>query len=116
MEYLTTEQIKELCWLQHKLVVYGVMLKRMKFAYTQDEINEMFDDIRFRSQAEKCQDDLEALVEKYGEEKVKNTFTNKELLSSPENRFTFEEQRRCTKEAIGEELTLEEFIEKYGEV
>ena len=37
---------------------------------------------------------------------------DKEYPQRPENRFTFENQKQATKEVTGEELTLEEFMEK----
>lgn len=55
---------------------------------------------------------MKELLLKYGSEIIVNTFSDKEYLQRPENRFTFENQKQATKEVTGEELTLEEFMEK----
>ena len=112
-EKLTSEQIKEICELQHKSFICQFLLKNSTGFYTQDNINQMFSDISLRGKLDTYQDKLNELVNEYGSEKVIETFKDKEFVQLPENKFTFDMQRKATNEVIGESLTLEEFFEKY---
>ena len=68
--------------------------------------------MKIRDIVDNCENEMKELLLKYGSEIIVNTFSDKEYLQRPENRFTFENQRQATKEVTGEELTLEEFMEK----
>lgn len=115
MEKLNSKQIKEICKLQHKMVVAKIMIKNMPVAYTNDTIYQMEKDLKIRAIGEECGTKMAELINKYGNEIIENTFSDKEYLQKDENKFTFGEQKQATKEVIGKELTLEEVIEKYGD-
>ena len=110
---LNSEQIKEICRVQHKMVVAKYFVSKMPLAYTQDDIGLLERDLKIRTIADESEKEMVNLLNKYGEDAIKNTFDDKEYLQKEENRFTFEEQRQATKEVIGKELTLEEVFEKY---
>lgn len=108
---LNSEQIKEICKIQHKMVVANYMISKMPIAYTNYDIGRFEKDMQIRSIADNCQQQMEELINKYGDKIIKNTFSDKDYLQKEENRFTFEDQRQATKEVIGKELTLEEVFE-----
>lgn len=110
-EKLNSEQIKEICKLQHKIVVAKFMIQKMPIGYTNNNVGELERDMKIRSIAEECTEEMTNLINKYGKDIIENTFTDKEYLQKDENRFTFEEQRQATKEVIGKELTLEEVFD-----
>lgn len=111
IEKLNSEQIKEICKLQHKIVVAKLMIQKMPIGYTNNNVGELERDMKIRSIAEECTGEMTNLINKYGKDIIENTFTDKEYLQKDENRFTFEEQRQATKEVIGKELTLEEVFD-----
>lgn len=110
---LSSEQIKEICALQHKMTICQILISRMPMAYTQDTMYQMERDLKIRSMYNDLQQDLSKLITKYGADCIGATFSDKEYIKKPENRFTFDEQRKATKEVIGKELTLEEVIDLY---
>lgn len=110
---LSSEQIKEICVVQHKMTICQILISKMPIAYTQDTIYQMEKDLKIRSMYEDLQQDLSKLITKYGADCIGATFSDKEYLKKPENRFTFDEQRKATKEVIGKELTLEEVLDLY---
>ena len=66
------------------------------------------------SKMDKYKSDLDKVVETLNLEDVSETFSNKEFLQQPENKFTFEMQKEATKEVIGRALTLEEIMQERG--
>lgn len=112
---LSSEEIKQICELQHKIVVCRVLINKMPMAYTNDNVHQLEKDIQIRAKHDEYSEKMMELISKFGSEVVGDTFSNKELLQKPENKFTFEDQRKATKEVIGKELTLEEFLEMYGD-
>lgn len=110
---LNSEQIKEICKVQHKMVVAQYLTTKMPMAYTNMDIGRLERDMKIRSIVGSCEEQMKELINKYGDEIIKNTFSDKEYLQKQENRFTFDEQRQATKEVIGKELTLEEVFETY---
>jgi len=111
MNKLNSEQIKELCRIQHKMFISEYLISKMPIAYTNMDLGYFERDMRIRSTYEKCKDQMVELIEKYGNEVIENTFGDTEYMQN--NRFTLEEQRQATKEVIGKELTLEEVFERY---
>lgn len=85
---------------------------KMPMAYTNNNVYQLEKDMKIRDIADNCENEMKELLLKYGSEIIINTFSDKEYLQRPENRFTFENQKQATKEVTGEELTLEEFMEK----
>lgn len=112
-EKLNSEQIKEICKIQHKMVIAQKLISKMPIAYTNMDVDNLKRDMEIRNIADTCEEKMKELINKYGDEKIKNTFSDKEYLQKQENKFTFDEQRQATKEVIGKELTLEEFFERY---
>lgn len=110
---LTSEQIKEICAIQHKLYVCKAIISKMPAGYTQLDIDQLSKDLQIRAKHDKYEEELGKLITKYGADAIGATFSDKEIMSSPENRFTFEDQRKATFEVIGKELTFEEVLEKY---
>ena len=110
---LTSEQIKEICAVQHKLYVCKAIMSKMPAGYTQADIDALSKDLQIMAKHEKYEEELNKLITKYGAEAIGVTFSDKEIMSNPENRFTFEDQRKATFEVIGKELTFEEVLEKY---
>lgn len=84
----------------------------MPMAYTNNNVYQLEKDMKIRDIVDNCENEMKELLLKYGSEIIVNTFSDKEYLQRPENRFTFENQKQATKEVTGEELTLEEFMEK----
>lgn len=111
---LTTEQIHEICKLQHKITVCEILISKMPLGYTNADIAALERDMNIRSMHESCTRALNEIITSVGMEAIGATFGDKEIMTKPENRFTFEEQRQATKEVIGKELTLEEVLEYYG--
>ena len=113
MEKLNSKQIKELCKLQHKIVISQYLISKMPLAYTNFDLDRLERDMKIRSACEDSKEKTIELVKEYGSEIIENTFKDNEYMKKEENRFTFEDQRQATKEVIGKELTLEEVFEKY---
>ena len=113
MDKLNSEQIKKICRVQHKMVVAQYLISKMPIAYTNMDIGRFERDMKIKSIAESCEEKMKELINKYGDEIIKNTFSDKDYIQKQENKFTFDEQRQATKEVIGKELTLEEVFEKY---
>ena len=88
------------------------MISKMPMAYTNNNVYQLEKDMKIRDIVDNCEKEMKELLLKYGSEIIVNTFSDKEYLQRPENRFTFENQKQATKEVTGEELTLEEFMEK----
>jgi len=109
---MTIEQIKKLCSLQHKDICYKVVLSNMPFAYTDLDIGKLEKDMKLREAALSNEAELEKMVDEIGFDTIEKTFTDKELMAN--TKFTYEDQRQASKEAIGEELTLEEVFKKYN--
>lgn len=113
MEKLNSEQVKEICNIQHKMVVAQYLITKMPIAYTNMDVGKLEKDMKIRNIAESCEEKMKKLIDKYGDEIIKNTFGDKDYMQKQENRFTFDEQKQATKEVIGKELTLEEVFEQY---
>ena len=113
MNRLNSEQIKEICKIQHKMVIAKYLITKMPLAYTNMDIGRLEKDMKIRGIAESCEEQMKEVINNYGDEIIKNTFSDIDYLQKQENRFTFDEQRQATKEVIGKELTLEEVFEKY---
>lgn len=113
MEKLNSEQIKEMCRIQHKMFVSRYLISKMPLAYTNMTFGDLERDVKIRSINEECEKQMNDFIKKHGKEIIINTFSDKDYVQKEENRFTFEEQRQATKEVIGKELTLEEVFEKY---
>lgn len=111
---LSKEQVKEICNIQHKITVCAIIISKMPIAYTNDTIYRMEKDLKIREMHSNLEEEMSKLITKYGAEAIGATFTDKELMHSPEYRFTFDDQRKATYEVIGQELTLEEVLDKYS--
>ena len=111
---LTSEQIHKICNLQHKVMICKIYLKDSTGLYTSERIGEMFDDLELLSKMDNYLKELNEFLTTVDVEDVKETFSDKEFLQLPENKFTFDLQREATKEVIGRALTLEEVMEKVG--
>lgn len=111
-ERLNSEQIKEICKIQHKLLIAKILISKMPMAYTNNNVYQLEKDMKIRDIVDNCENEMKELLLKYGSEIIVNTFSDKEYLQRPENRFTFDNQKQATKEVTGEELTLEEFMER----
>lgn len=111
-ERLNSEQIKQFCKVQHKMLITKILISKMPIAYTNNNAHQLTKDMKIRGVADNCENEMKELLLKYGNEIIINTFSDKEYLQRPENKFTFEDQKQATKEVTGEELTLEEFMEK----
>lgn len=111
-ERLNSEQIKEICKVQHKLLIAKILIRKMPIAYTNNNIHQLEKDMKIRNIADNCENEMKGILLKYGSEIIVNTFSDKEYLQRTGNKFTLEEQRQATKEVTGEELTLEEFMER----
>jgi len=110
---MNKEEIKEICKLQHKDIIYKVLISKMPIAYTSFDAHNLERDMKIRNDYEENQKELYKMVEKVGMKKIEETFGNPEIMKKEENRFTYDDQRKATKEVIDKELTLEEFFEKY---
>lgn len=112
---LNSSEIYTICKLQHQIVVSNYYISKMPMGYTNMDISRFESDMKIRAINEKCTKELDELIKtlinKYGADVIKNTFSDKEYLQLLENRFTFDDQRQATKEVIGKELTLEEVFE-----
>ena len=80
IEKLNSEQIKEICKLQHKIVVAKLMIQKMPIGYTNNNVGELERDMKIRSIAEECTEEMTNLINKYGKDIIENTFTDKEYL------------------------------------
>lgn len=60
------------------------------------------------------QDELNQLLSTLNIDDVKETFSDTEYIQLPENKFTFDLQRKASKEVIGKALTLEEIMLQKG--
>lgn len=110
---MTTEQIHKMCNLQHKITICELFIHQMPLGYTQDMLGEFQRDMEIRAKYDTYRNEQDAMIKEIGMEVVGSTFSNKELMKLPENRFTFEEQKEATFEVIGRRLTFEEVFEKY---
>lgn len=111
---LKSNEIKEICKIQHKIFITDFLISKMPLGYTNDDVGKLVEDMKIRSINNECKEQMDKLIIKYGEANIIETFSDKEYLQNKENRFTFDEQKQATKEVIGQKLTLEEFIDKYS--
>lgn len=109
---MNKEEIKEMCKLQHKDLCYTILINKMPVGYTNNNVYQLEQDMRIRSLYEKNTEKINEMIEKIGVKKLKETFSDKEIMQ--QNRFTFDEQRQASKEVFGIELTIEEVFERYG--
>lgn len=112
MTKLTGKELKKLFVLTHKEAVLKITVSRMPFAYMNEDAGQMVRDIKMRSKLEKVEEELREetnrLYEKYGEEGFMNTFNDPDYIQ--QNKFTFEDQKAASKEAIGRAITLEDLL------
>lgn len=85
----------------------------MPLGYTQDDINELKRDLDIRAKKEAAEKEMEEIIKILGADAIGTTFSDPEIMKKPENRFTFDDQRKATFDVIGKELTLEEVFDKY---
>lgn len=111
---LNSETIHQICNLQHKITVCQIYLKDATGLYTSDMVGQMIDDLKLKSKLGDYQDELNQLLSTLNIDDVKETFSDKEYIQLPENKFTFDLQREASKEVIGKALTLEEIMEQKG--
>lgn len=111
---MNTEKIKEICKLQHKDLLYKILIKKMPIAYTNYDMGQMEHDMKIRSDYEKNTSKISKIVDEVGVKAINETFGNPEIMKNPENRFTYEDQKNASKEVLGLELTLEEVFDKYN--
>ena len=111
---MTSEQVKAVCNAQHKMMICDILISKMPLGYTNDTINEMKRDLDIRVQKEGYEKQMKELIDEIGNAEIIKCFSDKEFMQKEENRFTFEDQRKATKEVIGKEYTLEEFIELHA--
>lgn len=109
---LNSKTIHQICNLQHKITVCQIYLKGATGFYTNDMVGQMFNDLKLKSKLDDYEDELKKLLGTLNIDDVKETFTDKEYLQLPVNKFTFELQREASKEVIGKALTLEEIMEQ----
>ena len=87
---LTSEQIHKICNLQHKVMICKIYLKDSTGLYTSERIGEMFDDLELLSKMDNYLKELNEFLTTIDVEDVKETFSDKEFLQLPENKFTFD--------------------------
>jgi hypothetical protein len=112
---MKSEEIKEICKLLHMKTVCTVLISKAPIAYTNENAHQLINDMKIRDKYEEVSKELEDKIKDIGIEKVNETFSNKEIMQDEKNRFTFDDQRQATFEVIGKKLTIEEFLEKYGD-
>ena len=111
---LNSEMIHKICNLQHKIMVCKIYLEDATGLYTSDMVGEMIDDLKLLTKMDNYADELNKLISTLNIDDVKETFSDKEFVQLPENKFTLDMQREASKEVIGQALTLEEIMEKKG--
>lgn len=61
MEKLNSEQIKEICKIQHKMVIARYLVSKMPIAYTNMDVDKLERDMKIRGVLEKCEEDMKKL-------------------------------------------------------
>lgn len=111
---LNSETIHQICNLQHKITVCQIYLKDVTGLYTSNMVGQMIDDLKLKSKLDSYQDELAKVISTLSPVDIEETFSDKEYVQLPENKFTFDLQREASKEVIGKALTLEEIMEQKG--
>lgn len=111
---LSSGIIHQICNLQHKITICQIYLKDVTGLYTSDMVGKIITDLRLKSKLDSYQDELNQLLNTLNIDDVKETFSDKEYVQLPENKFTFDMQREASKDVIGQALTLEEIMERKG--
>lgn len=110
---MTAEQIKEFCRYQHKDLCYKILISKMPVGYVNEQVYKLPKDMEIRRAQLENEEAMFIFVEGIGMKEIETTFSNPAIMQRAENRFTFDEQREASKEALGEALTMEEIVEKY---
>ena len=60
-ERLNSEQIKEICKVQHKLLIAKILISKMPMAYTNNNVYQLEKDMKIRDIADNCENEMKEL-------------------------------------------------------